>query len=69
MEDVKKRDGVPAWVKVSLVIIVVLVVAFVIATVTGIGGEHRPNRHGGVSPSSSVVDDGKGHRSPVDHDL
>lgn len=60
-------EGMPRWVKVSLVIGIALVLLFVVAKVTGVGGEHGPGRHGGggATPSSVVSPDG-GHR-PVDH--
>ena len=39
------RPKMPAWVKVSLVIAAVLVVAFLVIMLTGMGGEHGPSRH------------------------
>lgn len=56
----------PRWVKVSLLVVLALIAIVVIANVTGIGGEHGPQRHGGGDDTpTSVVDDG--HRPPVDH--
>lgn len=56
--------GMPRWVKVSLIVTLVLVAIFVIANLTGIGGEHGPRRHGGGT-QTTVVDEG--HQPPVDH--
>lgn len=46
------RPKMPGWVKVSLIIVAVLVVAFVVLNLTGIGGQHGPSRHmpGGGKP-------------------
>jgi hypothetical protein len=58
----------PRWVMVFLIIGVALVVLFVAGKVTGVGGDHGPGRHGGDDdPTSSVVDDQRGHQPPVDH--
>ena len=58
-------EGMPRWVKVSLIVAAVVVALFLIAKATGIGGEHGPGRHGGGGSPTTVVDGG--HRSPVDH--
>ena len=45
-------EGMPRWVKVSLVVVALLVAIFAIAKLTGAGGEHGPGRHGsGGTPS------------------
>lgn len=46
------RPKMPVWVKVSLIIAAVLVVAFLVIMLTGKGGEHGPSRHlpGGGNP-------------------
>lgn len=58
------EDGMPRWVKVFLVVGVVLVALLLIGKVTGIGGEHGPNMHGGGDRTES---DGGGNMSPSDH--
>ena len=60
-------EGMPRWVKVSVIVGLALVLLFVVAKLAGVGGEHGPGRHGGGggTPSSVVSPDG-GHR-PVDH--
>lgn len=57
----------PRWVKVSLIVAAALVAVFILAKVTGVGGDHGPGRHGGGDPAPSVVNDEGGHRSPGDH--
>jgi len=42
--------GIPRWVKVSGIIVIVLVLLVGIVRVTGLGGMHGPMRH---APSSS----------------
>lgn len=59
--------GMPRWVKVSLIALLVVVLLFGVGKLTGIGGDHGPGRHGGETTPSSVVDEGGGHRPPVDH--
>ena len=66
-EDVGTRAGMPRWVKVSLIAALVIVLLFVVAKVTGLGGDHGPVRHGGDDTPSSVVEEDSGHRPPVDH--
>jgi hypothetical protein len=40
------NTGMPRWVKVSLIVVAVLVLAFVILNLTGIDpGNHGPGRH------------------------
>jgi hypothetical protein len=41
------KPGMPRWVKISLIIVMVLVLAFVILNLAGVGGEHGPRRHSG----------------------
>ena len=59
--------GMPRWVKVFLILGLVLVLLFMIAKFTGVGGDHGPGRHGGADPPSSLAEQGGGHRSPVNH--
>lgn len=61
------RAGMPRWVRVSLIVGLVVVLLFVVAKVTGLGGDHGSGRHGGGDAPSSVVDGDGGHRPPVDH--
>ena len=59
-------EGMPRWVKISLLVPLAVVVLFLLVQIVG-GGEHGPGRHGGDDPPSSLVDeDGRGP-SPVDH--
>lgn len=41
----REYPGIPRWVKVSGIIVIVLVLLIVIALVTGLGGPHGPGRH------------------------
>ena len=60
-------EGMPRWVKVSLIVVLALALLFVVAKVGGVGGEHGPGRHsGGGATPSSVVSPDDAHR-PVDH--
>lgn len=65
--------GMPRWVKVSLIVGLALVLLFVLAQVTGLGGDHGPGRHGpgrhgaGSETRSSIVHEGAGHSLPVVH--
>ncbi|GAA1439298.1 hypothetical protein [Nocardiopsis tropica] len=47
----------PRWVKVSVIIVGVLILLAVILKLTGLGGEHGPDRHTGAgdTPSTSVT--------------
>ena len=46
MHDPYRSDaGTPRWVKVAGVIALLLIVAFVLVTLTGRGGGHGPGRH------------------------
>jgi hypothetical protein len=55
--------GIPRWVKVFGIIVIVLVLLVGIVLVTGIGGHHGPGRHmpsggaGGPIPPSSIIED------------
>jgi len=66
-DDGAPPTGMPRWVKVSLIIVAALVLAFVILRLTGVGGEHGPGRHmgpggaGGPTSSSNVTE----HRPPA----
>lgn len=67
-DDRGPSEGMPGWVKASLIIGVVVVLAFLIAHATGVAGDRGPGSHGGSDGTPvSVVDDNGGHRSPVDH--
>ena len=63
------RTGTPRWVKVALIVVAALAVLFVVASLTGLGGDHGPGRHGGGgdTPPSVVDDDAGGHRPRADH--
>ena len=53
----------PRWVKMAVIVVGVLVVAFVVLRLTGVGGEHGPGRHtlgDGVIPVGVA-----GHASPA----
>ena len=62
-EEDKNRGGaespprMPRWVKVAGMIVGVLILAFVVLKVTGVGGEHGPGRHmsGAGTPVSTLV--------------
>ncbi len=61
----RSATGMPRWVKVSLIVVGVLVAAFLILKVAGVGGEHGPGRHlgpgsGGQAPSGETE-----HRPPA----
>jgi hypothetical protein len=47
MPDRDPAPSTPRWVKISLIIVMVLVLAFVILNLAGVGGEHGPRRHSG----------------------
>lgn len=65
--DPGRGEGMPRWVKVSLIVGLALVLLFVVAKVAGVGGEHGPGRHGGGGGTpSSVLSEDAGHQ-PVDH--
>jgi hypothetical protein len=70
----------PRWVKVFGIIVIVLVLLVVVVLVTGIGGEHGPDRHlpsgdmGGNTPPASVTEDLTSsssdpsvHTPPIEH--
>jgi hypothetical protein len=69
MADLPSYPGIPRWVKVSGIIVIVLVLLVAIIIFTGLGGEHGPGRHiqsgapsdaGGPTPSGSLG----GHMPP-----
>lgn len=46
--------GVPRWVKVIGIVVAALAVLLILARVTGIGGDHGPDRHlGGPAPATA----------------
>ncbi|GAA0458289.1 hypothetical protein Aca07nite_64590 [Actinoplanes capillaceus] len=51
------KPGVPRWVKVIGIVVVVLAALLIIAQVTGIAGEHGPGRHLGLAPASPMTTD------------
>lgn len=66
--DRQSVTGMPRWVKVFLIVGLVLVLLFVVAKFTGVGGDHGPGRHGGGGdPPSSLAEQDDGHQSPVNH--
>ncbi len=67
-QDDPDGSGMPRWVKVALVIALALALLFVVARVTGVGGEHGPGRHSRSDDTPpSIVDGQDRHRSPVEH--
>ena len=61
------RTGMPTWVKVSLLVVIALIAIVVIGNLTGVGGEHGPQRHGGSDSSRTSVVHEDGHRPPAGH--
>lgn len=68
--------GTPRWVKVFAIVALAVVLLVVIILVTGVGGDHGPDRHrrsgdagGGTPPIEYVVeDDGPAdHAPPMEH--
>ena len=59
----REYPGLPRWVKVFAIIVIVLVLLVGIIMFTGVGGQHGPGRHmpsgdaGGQTPPSSVIED------------
>jgi hypothetical protein len=47
------RSNTPLWVKISGLLVLVLVVAFVVVLIIGSG--HRPGRHAGASGSLAIA--------------
>ena len=62
-DDTGVGPGIPRWVKVFGIIVIVLVLLVGIIMFTGIGGQHGPGRHmpsggaGGQTLPSSVIED------------
>jgi len=62
-DDTGAGPGIPRWVKVFGIIVIVLVLLVGIIMVTGIGGPHGPGRHmpssgaGGLTSTFSVIED------------
>lgn len=56
--------GMPRWVKVSGIVVIVVVLLFLVMQLLGVGGEHGPSRHALSadvgSPSSSFSWTGTG---------
>ena len=71
MADRPPYPGMPRWVKVSGIILIVLVLLVVIIMLTGVGGEHGPGRHmpsggaGGGTPPRRVGGDMPPDAEPV----
>jgi hypothetical protein len=56
MED--RKQGMPRWVKVSLIVVGIVIALFVVLQLAGVGGRHGPSRHFGslgISPGISLV--------------
>ncbi len=49
-----RYPGTPGWVKAFAVIAVVLALLIGLALVTGLGGPHGPQRHGGPLESAAI---------------
>jgi len=67
--DGRSATGMPRWVKVFGIVVVALVLLFVVANLTGIGGNHGPGRHGGGDDQEqdSGTEDGGHDPSDWDH--
>jgi hypothetical protein len=65
--DGPRTTGMPRWVKVFAIVVLGLVLLFVVANLTGIGGNHGPGRHGDGDDQEQPTDDGGGH-DPSDWD-
>ena len=60
------NPGMPRWVRVFLIVGLAVVLLLVVASLTGVGGEHGPGRHGsGGETPSSAVHEGGSHNPPV----
>jgi hypothetical protein len=59
--------GMPRWAKVFGIVVLALVLLFVVANLTGLGGDHGPGRHGGGEDQEQPTGDGAGH-DPSDWD-
>lgn len=55
-DDAKDVPGVPRWVKVLAVVVLVVAVALVVVLLTG--GDHGPGRHASSAVPSSVMSGG-----------
>jgi hypothetical protein len=63
-----RAAGMPRWVKVSLIVVIILVALFIGLQLAGVGGDHGPGRHlgpGGGTPAGDMQ-----HTPPpgMDHD-
>ncbi|MFG1697168.1 hypothetical protein [Nonomuraea sp. NPDC049309] len=45
MADRGSPPGVPRWVKAAAIVVGILILAFAVMRLTGLGGEHGPGRH------------------------
>ena len=52
--------GIPSWLKVFGIAVVVLIILVVVVVVSGVGGEHGPGRHSGGAgnPPETAVPEG-----------
>jgi hypothetical protein len=50
-----RYPGTPGWVKALGVIAVIVLVLIAFILVTGLGGPHGPQRHGGNAPTAAVT--------------
>ncbi|MFI9550831.1 hypothetical protein [Nonomuraea endophytica] len=46
----------PKWVKISGIVAAILLLAFLIAQVLGVGGEHGPGRHAAPAHTATSAD-------------
>lgn len=58
--------GAPRWAKVTVLVAGGLVTLFVLASVTGIAGDHGPGRHGGGGNDTDEPVRGGGEYQPRD---
>ncbi len=68
MADRPPYPGIPRWVKVSGIIVIVLVLLVVIMLVTGVGGSHGPGRHATSGGAGSDTPPASGVGEPADAD-
>ena len=64
--DTGAGPGMPRWVKVFLLVSLAVALLYAVASVTGVGGDHGPGRHGGGG-GTSAVNEAVDHKSPVAH--
>lgn len=51
--DREAPPGMPRWVKICLTVVGVLIALFLVAQLTGLGGQHGPGRH--MSGQGAIV--------------